>query len=148
MKKFLSILFIFTSFICIAQTKTQYISMGKLKLDYYAQPEYYKVSIYNDTEYLLVLGLGTLEEATSKVDEMNTEMETTSIGSNRDFEFKTGIVRFMRLEEQVSPYAPPGAVLSTFERKCAYGPNYVLNEEDLKKLRKVLLKIQKKKRQS
>lgn len=130
---------------CIAQTKTQYISMGKLKLDYYAQPEYYKVSVYNDTEYLLVLGLGTLEEAVSKVDEMITEMETTSIGSNRDFEFKTGIVRFMRLEEQVAPYAPPGVALSTFERKCEYGPNYVLTEEDLKKLRKALLKSQKKK---
>lgn len=145
MKKFLSILFIFISFMCIAQTKTQYISMGKLKLDYYAQPEYYKVSIYNDTDYLLVLGLGTLEEAVSKVDEMITEMKTTSIGSNRDFEFKTGIVRFMRLEEQVAPYAPSGVALSTFERKCAYGPNYVLTEEDLRKLRKVLLKSQKKK---
>lgn len=144
MKKLLSILFIFISFICIAQTKTQYISMGKLKLDYYSQPEYYKVSIYNDTEYLLVLGLGTLEEAISKVDRMIVELENSSIGSNRDFEFKNGMVRFMRLEERVSPYAPSGVALSTFERKCENGSNYVLTEEDLKKLHKALLKIYKK----
>lgn len=146
MKKLLYILSIFISFICAAQTKTQYISTGKLCLEYYAQPEYYKVSVYNDTEYLLVLGLGTLEEAISKVDEMIVELESTSIGSNRDFVFKTGVVRFMKLQEPVGQYAPPGIALDTFERKCNNGPNYVLTEEDLRKLRKALLKSQKKKK--
>jgi hypothetical protein len=120
--------------------------MGKLCLEYYAQPEYYKVSVYNDTEYLLVLGLGTLEEAISKVDEMIVELENASIGSNRDFIFKTGVIRFMKLQEPVGQYAPPGIALDTFERECNNGPNYVLTEEDLRKLRKALLKSQKKKK--
>ena len=148
MKKFLLIIltFLLTLTTSAQIFKTYQISFGCVILEHIYAPESYIIRVFNDTDRVLNLDMGDFNTSLNTINEMINEMNTTSIGSRRVFKFINTDVEFMRLIEQVAPYAPAGVALPTFEAKAQQGPNYILTLQDLEKLRKALLKSQKKKK--
>ena len=146
MKKILTILlFILISIQGIAQDSKYYrMPYGRVMIERIQQPEQYKMYLFNDSEYMVVLNMGDFEETFSMVDLMRAEMATLPYGTPREFEFKNGNVTFVRLIEFVAPYAI-GNPDHTFEKIEDDEHNYIITFKDLNRFRRILVRIQKKK---